>query len=68
MPPSKFVVNIIFPVLQGLWKLGALGGRDASIQSMAEGFTVILTKVCRRLLLGHKLPATSEKPGEKRTP
>ncbi len=51
-------------MLQGLCKLGALGGTDASIQSMAEGSTVILTKACRRLLLGHKSPATSEKPEE----
>ncbi len=32
---------------------------DMSVQNMAEGSTVILTKACRRVLL-----ATSEKPEE----
>ncbi|VDN28510.1 unnamed protein product, partial [Dibothriocephalus latus] len=37
-------------------KLGALGGADASAQSLAEGSTAVLTKACRRLLL--KKPTT----------
>ncbi|VDK31557.1 unnamed protein product [Taenia asiatica] len=45
--------------LLGLCKLGALGGGDASIKSMADGSTVILMKACRRLLLGE---SASEKP------
>uniref|UniRef100_A0A5K3FTK2 TPR_REGION domain-containing protein n=2 Tax=Mesocestoides corti TaxID=53468 RepID=A0A5K3FTK2_MESCO len=40
--------------LVGLCKLGVLGGTDASSPSMAEGSTVILTKACRRLLLGQQ--------------
>lgn len=49
---------------QGLCKLGALGGTDASIQSMAKGSTVILTKACRRLLLGHSRPEGDTQPDE----
>nr|VZH93415.1 unnamed protein product [Spirometra erinaceieuropaei] len=43
--------------LVGLCKLGALGGADASAQSLAEGSTAVLTKACRRLLL--KKPTTA---------
>lgn len=44
------VINSLFPLFQGLCKLGSSAGGDASLRAMADGSSANLSRSCIRLL------------------